>query len=176
MPLLGFDRLEATCYMPVILVMLLNGYPYTVRLGNALRDFMDRSGSGVGRCGRRSPSNVNGRALLSEHRSNALTDASAGSRYNCYFTGEGGKAAHNFEIELAMKLLFVYVLQGQVGEDAGIVDKDVHIAELLLCFAEEAIYMLRRGHASLHRDGLSAGRFDLFNEHDARLLDQRRSS
>src|SRR5258708_30244990 len=84
-------------------VIELNGDADSARRGNALRDFMDRSGSGVGRCGRRSPSNVNGRALLSEHRSNALTDASAGSRYNCYFTGEGGKAAHNSEIELAMK-------------------------------------------------------------------------
>ena len=34
-----------------------------------------------------------------------------------------------------MKLLFVYVLQGQVvGVDAGVVDEDVYFAELLLCF------------------------------------------
>src|SRR5438477_3272176 len=69
-------------------------------------------------------------------------------------------------VELAMKLLFVYVLQGHVvEEDAGVVDKDVYIAELLLCLVKEAIDLLRGGHASLHSDGLSAGHFDLF--HDA---------
>ena len=63
-----------------------------------------------------------------------------------------------------MKLLFVYVLQGQVSEDAGIVNEYVRIAELLLGLAEEAINLFGRGHASLHSDGFSAGRFDFSND------------
>jgi hypothetical protein len=74
------------------------------------------------------------------------------------------KKSEYIRVELAMKLLFVYVLQGQVGEDAGIVNEYVHIAELLLGLAEEAINLFGRGHASLHSDGLSAGRFDPFND------------
>src|SRR6202162_6066738 len=74
------------------------------------------------------------------------------------------KKSEYIRVELAMKLLFVYVLQGQVSEDAGIVNEYVHIAELLLGLAEEAINFFGRGHASLHSDGLSAGGFVLFND------------
>jgi hypothetical protein len=64
-----------------------------------------------------------------------------------------------------MKLLFAYILQGQVvGVDAGVVDKDAYIAELFLCLVKEAIDLLREGHASLHSDGPSAGGFD-FSDH-----------
>src|SRR5258708_3845946 len=76
----------------------------------------------------------------------------------------GQKKSEHVGVELAMKLLFVYVLQRQVGEDAGVVDKDVHIAELLLCLVKEAIDLLRGGHASLHSDGVSAGRLDLCSD------------
>jgi len=46
------------------------------------------------------------------------------------------KKSEYIRVELAMKLLFVYVLQGQVSEDAGIVNEYVRIAELLLGLAE----------------------------------------
>jgi hypothetical protein len=80
---------------------------------------------------------------------------------NCFTARlEVSRSPRTFRVELAVKLLRADVLQRQVGEHTGIVDEDVHIAEMLLCLVEEAIDPLRRGHASLHCDGLSAGRVD----------------
>jgi len=53
------------------------------------------------------------------------------------------KKSEYIRVELAMKLRFVYVLQRQVGKDAGIVNEYVHIAELLLGLAKEAINLGR---------------------------------
>src|SRR5260370_2102887 len=104
-----------------------------------------------------------GRSQSACYRADVDDAAALFAKLLCRTFGSKKKSEY-IRVELAIELLFGYVLQRQIGEDAGIVNEYVHIAELLLGLAEEPINVFGRGHASLHSDGLSAGRFDLFND------------
>jgi hypothetical protein len=100
MTLLDFHPLKESVDLPVIRVIALNGDAETTRHRDGLRSFIDRSGSGTVGATDRSPSNVNGRAMLFEHRGNTFTDATAGSGYNCDFIGQERKAAHDSDLQI----------------------------------------------------------------------------
>ena len=99
MTMLSSYPLKENLDLPVIRVIAWNGHAETALCRDCLRDFIDRSGSGVRSASRRSPSNINSRAQLSEQGGNALTDTAARSRYDCDSTGQGRKPTHDSDLQ-----------------------------------------------------------------------------